>query len=195
MLGAILVAPDSRDTTWDVLRGRFGPDVAYIDEALKKVFAQYNIETSRICLAGFSDGGTYAYSLGEADAFDVTNFCVFMVLGLSSERSPVCIIYLFSIQNSFLTDQSIFWPGITNGDLFTHIMAFSPGGLSPSRAVGKPKVFDSHGKNDEILPIDKTSRFIVPLLKRQGYDVTYIEFDGTHYIPDNIAEQAMEWFL
>lgn len=85
--------------------------------------------------------------------------------------------------------------GISNGDLFTHLMAFSPGGIAPARAVGKPKVFDSHGTKDEVLPIDKTSRSIVPLLEEQGYNVTYIEFNGTHSIPDDIAEQAMEWFL
>lgn len=37
------------------------------------------------------------------------------------------------------------------------------------------------------LPIDRCSRQIVPVLERQGYDVTFRQFDGGHEIPPNIA--------
>ncbi len=43
--------------------------------------------------------------------------------------------------------------GLTNGDLFTHVVAFSPGFASPVTYTGKPPVFVSHGTHDEVLPI------------------------------------------
>src|SRR5262245_38469280 len=38
-LGIVLVVPDARNPSWDAIRGRFGPDVAFVDTALAKVFA------------------------------------------------------------------------------------------------------------------------------------------------------------
>jgi phospholipase/carboxylesterase len=46
-----------------------------------------------------------------------------------------------------------------------------------------------------VLPIDPCSRKIVPLLQQAEYAVTYREFDGAHTIPQEIAQQAVEWFL
>ncbi len=46
--------------------------------------------------------------------------------------------------------------GLVNGDLFSAIVAFSPGGLvlaGPPK--GKPRIFISHGVDDQILPIDR----------------------------------------
>lgn len=91
--GVILVAPDSRGETWDAVMRVFGPDVAYIDEALKKVFAQYNIDSSHMCLAGFSDGGTYVYSLGGVHTFKSTESRAFILLSLFLDKSPSYLIY------------------------------------------------------------------------------------------------------
>jgi phospholipase/carboxylesterase len=86
--------------------------------------------------------------------------------------------------------------GLANGDLFGSVLAFSPGFIPPgSIQNGKPRVFVSHGRNDEILPIDTCSRRLVPELKRAGYPVTYREFDGPHAVPHEIAEEAMRWFV
>ena len=63
----ILLAPSSRSTSWDLLRGGIGPDVAFIDRALAHTFARCRIDPSRICLGGFSDGATYALALGLAN--------------------------------------------------------------------------------------------------------------------------------
>ena len=38
--------------------------------------------------------------------------------------------------------------GLTNGDLFTRVIAFSPGFMVPARRRGKPPVFVSHGTHD-----------------------------------------------
>lgn len=146
--GLVLLAPASRGPTWDVVRGGFGPDVAFVDRALATAFARVAVDPALLAIAGFSDGASYALSLG-----------------------------------------------IGNGDLFGHIMAFSPGFAAPADLVGEPRIFVSHGVADEVLPIDQTSRLGVPVLRRAGYDVTYVEFDGGHTVPSEIAQRALAWFL
>ena len=86
--------------------------------------------------------------------------------------------------------------GLSNGDLFNSLLAFSPGFVPHgSKLTGKPRIFISHGTNDAILPIDSCSRRLVPELKRGGYIVKYQEFDGPHTVPREIADQAFRWFL
>jgi predicted esterase len=83
--------------------------------------------------------------------------------------------------------------GLINGDLFTRVAAFSPGFVVNGPRTGKPKFFMTHGTRDTILPIDLTSRQIVPALKQLGYDVTYSEFDGGHGVTEELLEQATTW--
>ena len=83
--------------------------------------------------------------------------------------------------------------GLINGDLFPRIVAFSPGFLVDGEVNGKPRVFISHGTADDILPIDRCSRVIVPTLKKRGYDVTFKEFEGGHEVPRAIAEQGFSF--
>jgi len=83
--------------------------------------------------------------------------------------------------------------GIANGDLFSRILAFSPGFVIPAEHRGRPRIFVSHGRNDQILPIEQTSRRIVPDLERQGYDVRYVEFDGGHRMAPDALTVAAEW--
>ena len=85
--------------------------------------------------------------------------------------------------------------GLANGDLFRAVLGFSPGFIVPGERAGKPPVFISHGTVDNVLPIDQCSRRIVPELKREGYDVTYREFEGKHTLPPDIAAEAMRWFI
>jgi predicted esterase len=145
--GLILLAPDSRRQTWDVLMGGFGPDAAFIDRALTQTFRRYSVDPTRLAVEGFSDGASYALSLG-----------------------------------------------ITNGHLFTHVIAFSPGFAAPAAQVGEPRLFISHGVHDAVLPIDACSRRIVPLVQRAGYDVVYHEFDGGHAMPPDVVHHALAWF-
>jgi phospholipase/carboxylesterase len=138
--GFIVLAIKSRDTTWDVLYGGYGPDVAAIDTALTFAFTRCNIHPRRVFVEGFSDGASYALGLG-----------------------------------------------ITNGDLFRGIIAFSPGFVPPSTATGEPQIFISHGTEDAILPIRQTSRMIVPGLRARNYAVEYREFEGPHRVPPDIG--------
>jgi phospholipase/carboxylesterase len=146
--GLLLLAPDARRQTWDVIVNRYGDDVSYIERALAQTFSRYAVDRQRIAVGGFSDGASYALSLG-----------------------------------------------VTNGDLFTHVIAFSPGFMSPNGRKGSPRLFISHGTRDQVLPIERCSRRIVPQVKAAGYDVSYREFDGPHTIPAEIARAAHDWFL
>ena len=144
--GVMLVAPQSRDRTWDAILGQYGPDVARVDRALEQVMGRYAVDGARVAVEGFSDGASYALGIG-----------------------------------------------LANGDLFSSVIAFSPGFEPPARRVGKPRVFVSHGVADPVLPIDRCSRRVVPHLRDGGYDVRYEEFDGGHEIPPAIVSAAWEW--
>jgi phospholipase/carboxylesterase len=85
--------------------------------------------------------------------------------------------------------------GLANGDLFSKVFGFSPGFIVPGERAGKPPVFISHGTIDPVLPIDQCSRRIVPQLKRDGYRVTYREFEGKHTLPPEVAAEAMRSFM
>lgn len=80
--GLILLAPKSAGGTWDLIvsaerfRGRppktgelpeFGPDVARIDAAMATAFQKAMIDPKHVILSGFSDGASYALSLGLAN--------------------------------------------------------------------------------------------------------------------------------
>lgn len=92
--GLLLLATRSRQRSWDVTAaGRFGPDITFLDRALRMIFARYAIDPGQIAVAGFSDGASYALSVG-----------------------------------------------LTNGGLFSAIMAFSPGFVAPGETAGKPRI-------------------------------------------------------
>ncbi len=147
--GAIFLFPESKKRTWDrVIDNEFGPDLLFVDQALRVVFKSLSIDPTRIAAGGFSDGGTYALSLG-----------------------------------------------LNNGDLFTHIIAYSPGGTEPVSQIGRPAVFLMHGVNDDILPIDECSRVIAPQLIKDGYQVSYREFDGKHQMTHDGKTMGIDWFL
>jgi predicted esterase len=80
--------------------------------------------------------------------------------------------------------------GLINGDLFTRVIAFSPGFLPPITPTGKPPVFISHGSEDQVLPLDLTSRVIVETLTAEGYAVDFREFAGGHVISAALAREA-----
>lgn len=63
--GVLVLAPTSAGSTWDLIAGGLERDVAVLDAALAEVFATCAV--SRVALAGFSDGGSYALSIGVAN--------------------------------------------------------------------------------------------------------------------------------
>ena len=83
--GIILLAVKSRGSTWDLIGGRvrapsggaasrigaatsdYAADVPRIDDALARTFRRVRVAPGRIALAGFSDGASYALSVGIAN--------------------------------------------------------------------------------------------------------------------------------
>jgi predicted esterase len=66
-LGFAILAPQSWDLTWPVGRPLGGSEIAAIDAALAAAYATLPVDPARIAIAGFSDGATYALSLGLAN--------------------------------------------------------------------------------------------------------------------------------
>jgi predicted esterase len=63
----VVLAPDSRGATWDGVVGDWGADVEHLDRALRHVFERVAVDARRIVAAGFSDGASYALSIGLAN--------------------------------------------------------------------------------------------------------------------------------
>lgn len=66
--GVVVLAPNSRDTTWDAIRGNFGLDVEFINRALLRTFETVAIDPARVAVGGFSDGASYALGFGLVNA-------------------------------------------------------------------------------------------------------------------------------
>ena len=75
--GFALLAPPSRAETWDVLLGGVGPDVTFIDRALQETFSRCAIDSRRLAVGGFSDGASYALTLGLANGHLFTHVLAF----------------------------------------------------------------------------------------------------------------------
>jgi phospholipase/carboxylesterase len=72
-LGIVILAPESRGGTWDAIRGRFGPDIDFLNSAFAYTFDRCAIDRRRIAIGGFSDGATYALSVGLASGDLITH--------------------------------------------------------------------------------------------------------------------------
>ncbi|MGY1635022.1 phospholipase [Geodermatophilus sp. SYSU D00742] len=83
--------------------------------------------------------------------------------------------------------------GLANGGLLARVVAFSPGFVPVGPRDGRPEVFVSHGDRDDVLPIARTSRRLVPGLRDAGIDVTYREFSGGHVVPPEVVQEAVDW--
>ncbi|MFC6592325.1 alpha/beta hydrolase [Deinococcus lacus] len=119
-----------------------------MDRALQLVFSRYAVDPAHLALDGFSDGASYALSLG-----------------------------------------------LGNGDLFSHLLGFSPGFLAPAGQVGRPRIFVSHGTADRVLPVERCGRVIRDQLRGAGYDLHYREFAGGHTVPSEVQAEALAWWL
>jgi len=73
-LGVILIAPHSVGQTWDLIENMQsgdqpwqGPDAHRLDQALADLFKHSAVDPSHVVLLGFSDGASYALSIGLAN--------------------------------------------------------------------------------------------------------------------------------
>ena len=157
--GVVLLAPQAGGYTWDAVREarehrrenappRFGDDTARVDASLQLLFDEIPVDPAHTAIAGFSDGASYALSLGPR-----------------------------------------------NGEIFSHIMGFSPGGVAPFEDPARSKVFISHGRQDPMLPFANTADGIVPGFRSRGFDVAFETFNGVHAFRDEDIAKALDWFL
>ena len=146
--GLVVVAPASKGPTWAAVFSQEDPDLESVDLAVAEAWARCNLDRKRLALGGFSDGASYALTLG-----------------------------------------------VENGDLFPALIAFSPGGIVADARRGTPRIFVSHGTEDDVLPIAGASDTIVPQLRAVGYDVTYRRFRGGHLVAPATSTAAVRWFL
>jgi len=78
--GIVLVIPQSTKGTWDMIEDlksrlgvelnvqpRYGKDLKAIDAALADLFTKVSVDPARVGIMGFSDGATYALSVGTAN--------------------------------------------------------------------------------------------------------------------------------
>lgn len=86
--------------------------------------------------------------------------------------------------------------GRINGDLFTHLIAFAAGYVQePAPPVGTPRILVAHGTRDTVYRVATSRSRLVPQLRRAGYDVTYHEFDGPHFVTPDAARAALAWLV
>ena len=84
--------------------------------------------------------------------------------------------------------------GLINGDLFTHVIAHSPGFIISDNWHGKPGVYVSHGRQDTVLPFDRCGAAIVKRLQAKGYTPRFDVFEGGHTASPEIRSAALAWF-
>ena len=158
--GIVLLIPRSVKGTWDMVEDlksrlgaemnvqpRYGKDLQALDAALADLFSRVAIDTRRTGIAGFSDGASYALSVGTA-----------------------------------------------NPQLFTRVMAMSPGHSFTKKYDKSQRIFISHGEQDEVLPFSN-ARAIAARLRGRGMTVQFEPFQGRHEVPAAIRAKAIAFFM
>ena len=158
--GFVLLIPSPKGATWDMVDNlsrrigiemnvtpRYGRDLKAFDTSLTDLFGKVAIDPKRIAVIGFSNGATYALSVGTA-----------------------------------------------NPQLFSAVLALSPGPAFPTRFDPAQRVFISHGESDEVLPFSYT-RGVVAKLRVRKMQVDFMPFKGKHEIPAEARTRALEVFL
>jgi phospholipase/carboxylesterase len=83
----LLLAPQSMFPTWDIVIGGHGPDLERLDAALGQVALRFQLDPARLAFAGFSDGGSYALSVGMTNG-DVASHVIGLSAGFMNVFTP-----------------------------------------------------------------------------------------------------------
>ena len=144
--GVALLTLDARHNTWDGVDSPFGPDVLFIDTALRYAF-EHALSTRRASGSG---------PIGRGD---------------------VC--------PDSRDDQ---WRSVHTPDCRRARVHPRTG-----TAGRHPRVFLAHGIRDDVYSVSGSRSRLLPQLRGAGYDVTYYEFDGPHFITPPTARVALRW--
>jgi predicted esterase len=93
--GALLLIPEALSTSWDFLRGGYGPDLAFLDRALLWTMQRYQVDQQAVAIAGFSDGASYALSVGLMNGHlfsDILAFSPGFMAPLRREGQPRIVV-------------------------------------------------------------------------------------------------------
>jgi len=152
--GAILLAPQAASGSWTLKPdggggADFGSDPAAIDAALTALFAKVPANPARVAVLGFSDGASYALSLG-----------------------------------------------LSNPELFKGVAALSPGTVWLPPAIDKSqRIYITHGRHDDMLPLANVRDNIVPGLQKAGLTVQVSWHGGEHEVDPRTMAQGFEYAI
>ena len=167
--GVALLAPASKDITWDMLvelkrdvrkkwprndganlnqfRPTLGVDLPRIRAAMDALRHRIPFDPATVALAGFSDGASYALTVGT--------------------HHP---------------------------ETFDTVIAYSPGfAILPRKLQRSQRIYLSHGDGDPILPFDNTRMNIVTKLSGK-VALLFRPFKGGHGIPDAVQDESVRFF-
>src|SRR5947209_1532835 len=102
----IILAPESPSQSWGTGPKNWGYDYVAINGALEEAFARCAIDRNRLAIGGFSDGASYALSLGLANG-DVFGYVIAF--------SPGFIVRLTRVEDLATTTKSKFRGCIAHG--------------------------------------------------------------------------------
>lgn len=152
----------------------------------------------------FSTGSEIGYSWSLRDygedvstkSATMSSDYVASVVGEMKKNYKIDKVYLMGFsQDCGLTLVS----GIEHSNLFDGLICFG-GWLDDKRlseetikAANKLKVFIAHGNKDNVVEF-KNGQHAYDVLKKNGYDVMFYEFDGAHAVPEDAVKAAVKWF-
>lgn len=163
--GIVLLAPSSRDISWDSVLSAEAPlsldsplanqqshsfgrtrDSDRVEQAISNLAKIVPLDRAHTVLAGFSDGATFAIAMGVSKDHD-----------------------------------------------FGAVIAWSPGiAIRTERPARGRRVFVSHGRQDPLLKFSVTCSEILPLLQSEGLAVTFLPFNGGHEVPDAVKDAFLD---
>ena len=83
--------------------------------------------------------------------------------------------------------------GLSRDHAFGSVIAFSPGLSIPvARPAPRRAVLVAHGRQDPVLPYDRTCEAILPALRARRAAVIFRPFDGRHQIPAEVMTEFLD---
>jgi predicted esterase len=154
--GIVLLGPDSRGVTWDKVLDAEAP--LSVDSPI---------------------ANAQSHSFGRTpDADRVEKAIADLAKILPVDRSRT-VLAGFSDGATFALAM-----GMSRDHPFEAVIAWSPGiAIRTENPARGRRVYVSHGRDDPILKFGVTCSEIVPLVKSEGADLTFLPFDGGHDAP------------
>jgi len=154
--GIVLLAPDSRGVTWDKVLDAEAP---------------LSVDSPIANAQSHSFGRT-----PDSDRVEKAIADLGRILPVDRART---VLAGFSDGATFALAM-----GLARDHAFEAVIAWSPGiAIRTQNPARGRRVFVSHGRADPILKYDVTCGEILPLLRSEGAEVTFVGFDGGHDAP------------